>query len=139
MTPDEIGIEVTLKEPDDFLKVRETLSRIGIASKHEKKLFQSVHILHKQGRYFIIHFKGLFMLDQKPSNYSEEDKVRTKLIAILLDEWGLVKLVNLDLNAKTNRTNLLQEYKIRIIPFKEKHEWELVTKYSIGKHVHHGI
>lgn len=133
MTVDEIGIEIKLYEPDDFLKIRETLTRIGISSSHEKKLFQSAHILHKQGRYYIIHFKGLFILDGKESNYSEEDVVRTKLIAVLLNDWGLVKLINPDPGMEINRPNLLKEYKIRIIPFKEKHEWQLIPKYNIGK------
>jgi hypothetical protein len=122
-------VEVTLAESDDFLKVRETLTRIGVASRKENTLYQSCHILHKQGRYYIVHFKELFALDGKPSNFSDEDKGRRNSIANLLADWGLVKLVNEfgvnDLHAPINQ--------IKIIPYKEKTEWELVTKYNIGR------
>jgi hypothetical protein len=122
-------IEVQLSEKDDFLKVRETLTRIGIASKKEPKLFQSCHILHKQGHYYVVHFKELFALDGKPTNFSEEDIGRRNTIANLLSEWGLVKLVNPEKSSKPlTPINL-----IKIIAFKDKDKWELVTKYNIGK------
>lgn len=122
-------IEVTLKEPDDFLKVRETLSRIGVASKKDKTLYQSCHIFHKQGKYYIVHFKQMFMLDGKSSDFSEEDKVRLYTIVNLLNEWGLIKIVNSNA-LKDSTPNLSQ---IKIISHKEKNEWNLVTKYNIGK------
>ena len=122
-------IEVRLKEDDDFLKVKETLTRIGIASRREKKLFQSCHILHKQGKYYIVHFKELFALDGKPFTFSEEDTGRRNSIANLLDEWGLVKLVD---KVKSSEP-VVPITKIKIIPFKEKSDWELVAKYNIGK------
>jgi len=125
----EMMLEVGLKEPDDFLKVRETLSRIGVASRKEKKLYQSCHILHKQGRYFIVHFKELFALDGKPFTFSEEDQGRRNAIANLLDEWGLVKLVDKNKSSEP----LVPITKIKIIPFKEKNDWELIAKYNIGK------
>ena len=122
-------VEVTLAEADDFLKVRETLTRIGVASRKDNTLYQSCHILHKQGRYYIVHFKEMFALDGKPSNFSDEDKGRRNSIANLLADWGLVKLVNEfcvnDTHAPINQ--------IKIIPYKEKTEWELVTKYNIGR------
>lgn len=125
-TPDSM-LEVVLTEPDDFLKVRETLTRIGVASRRDNKLFQSCHILHKQGRYFIVHFKELFLLDGKPSNLLENDIQRRNTIATLLSDWGLVSPVNArDLE---NKAPLRQ---IKIIPFKEKHDWELCPKYNIG-------
>jgi hypothetical protein len=124
-------VEVTLSQPDDFLKIRETLSRIGIASKKDKKLYQSCHILHKQGRYFIVHFKELFGLDGKQTNFSEEDEYRRNTIVKLLNDWGLVAVIN---EAKiTNQAPLSQ---IKVIAFKEKHEWILETKYNIGKKKH---
>ena len=121
-------LEVKLKAPDDFLKVRETLTRIGVASRKEKKLFQSCHILHKQGRYFIVHFKELFGLDGKQTNFSEEDQSRRNTIVKLLNDWGLVKVVSED--KISNQAPLSQ---IKVIAFKEKDEWILETKYNIGK------
>ena len=119
-------LEVGLKEPDDFLKVRETLSRIGVASRKERKLYQSCHILHKQGRYYIVHFKELFALDGKETNLSENDIARRNTIANLLRDWGLVEVVgNSELIAPLSQ--------IKIISFKEKDEWILETKYNIGK------
>ena len=119
-------LEVRLKEPDDFLKIRETLSRIGVASRKERKLYQSCHILHKQGRYYIVHFKELFALDGKETNLSENDIARRNTIANLLNDWGLVEIMS---NAEPNAP-LSQ---IKIISFKEKSEWVLETKYNIGK------
>ena len=121
-------VEVELAEPDDFLKVKETLGRIGIASRKEQKLYQSCHILHKQGRYYIVHFKELFLLDGKPSDLSENDIARRNTITNLLVEWGLVKLIEddpLDPVAPMNQ--------VKILRFDEKDEWELVVKYNIGK------
>ena len=122
-------IEVTLKEPDDFLKVKETLTRIGVASKKSNTLFQSCHILHKQGKYYIVHFKELFALDGKPTNFGDEDTGRRNTIANLLAEWELVSLV--DPERSKEPTASLQT--IKIIPFGQKSEWELVAKYNIGK------
>ena len=119
-------LEVKLNEPDDFLKVRETLSRIGVASRKEKKLYQSCHILHKQGRYYIVHFKELFALDGKPSNLSQNDIERRNTIAALLDDWGLIEVMGIS----EPRAPLSQ---IKILSFKEKDEWTLETKYNIGK------
>ena len=124
--PDQM-LEVGLKEPDDFLKVRETLSRIGVASRKNKTLFQSCHILHKQGKYFIVHFKELFALDGKDTNISENDIARRNTIANLLTDWGLVKVVS---ESSVEAAPLSQ---IKVISFKEKHEWSLETKYNIGK------
>ena len=124
-------VEVKLKSDEDFLKVRETLTRIGVASKKEKKLYQSCHILHKQGQYYIVHFKELFALDNKPSNFSEEDVGRRNTIANLMAEWGLVDLVD----ANKSKEPVAAISQIKIIPFKEKSEWELVTKYNIGRKV----
>jgi len=120
-------LEITLREPDDFLKVRETLTRIGVASRKEKKLFQSCHILHKQGRYFIVHFKELFLLDGKKANLDETDIGRRNTIATLMSDWGLINIENKQL--AENQAPLRQ---IKIIPFKEKNEWELCPKYNIG-------
>jgi hypothetical protein len=120
---------VTLKEPDDFLKVRETLSRIGVASKKDKTLYQSCHILHKQGRYYILHFKELFLLDGKPSDFTEEDIGRRNTIVNLLSEWNLITLVVPDKSKNPTVPISL----IKIISHKEKNEWTLVTKYTIGK------
>ena len=120
-------LEVTLNEPDDFLKIRETLTRIGVASRKDNKLFQSCHILHKQGRYFIVHFKELFLLDGKPSSLLENDVQRRNTIATLLADWGLVSLVNPE-TAK----DLAPLRQIKVIPFKEKSQWELCPKYNIG-------
>jgi hypothetical protein len=122
-------IEVGLEEQDDFLKVRETLTRIGVSSRKEKVLYQSCHILHKQGKYYITHFKELFALDGKPSNLTENDIQRRNAIANLLEEWGLVKI----LNPKLIEDNLAPIHQIKIISFKEKDDWELVPKYNIGK------
>lgn len=122
-------VEVNLNEQDDFLKVRETLTRIGVSSRKEKVLYQSCHILHKQGRYYIVHFKELFALDGKPSNLSENDIQRRNAIANLLEEWGLVKV----LNKKIMENNIAPLHQIKIISFKEKDEWQLITKYNIGK------
>jgi len=124
--PDKM-LEVGLKEPDDFLKVRETLSRIGVASRKNKTLFQSCHILHKQGKYFIVHFKELFALDGKDTNISENDIARRNTIANLLTDWGLVKVVS---ESSVEAAPLSQ---IKVISFKEKNEWSLETKYNIGK------
>jgi hypothetical protein len=123
-------IEVLLNEQDDFLKVRETLTRIGVSSRKEKVLYQSCHILHKQGQYYLVHFKELFALDGKPSNISENDIQRRNAIAKLLEEWGLVKILN---------PSVIEEvaplHQIKIISFKEKDDWELVAKYNIGKKI----
>tara|TARA_R100001369_G_scaffold9375_1_gene22047 strand:+ start:2308 stop:2712 length:405 start_codon:yes stop_codon:yes gene_type:complete len=119
-------LEVVLKEPDDFLKIRETLSRIGVASRKEKKLYQSCHILHKQGKYYIVHFKELFALDGKNTNLSENDISRRNRISTLLADWGLVEITG-----KTEPIAPLSQ--IKIISFKEKSEWILETKYNIGK------
>lgn len=120
-------LEITLAEPDDFLKVRETLTRIGVASRRDKKLFQSCHILHKQGRYYIVHFKELFMLDGKKANLEESDVHRRNTIATLLSDWGLVEIQNKD--AAQECAPLRQ---IKIIGFKDKDQWELCPKYNIG-------
>lgn len=120
-------LEINLREPDDFLKVRETLTRIGIASRKENKLYQSCHILHKQGRYFIVHFKELFLLDGKPSNLLDNDLERRNTIVTLLSDWGLVEPVNP--NQMVNTAPLRQ---IKILPFRDKDKWELCTKYNIG-------
>jgi len=120
-------LEVTLNEPDDFLKIRETLTRIGVASRKDNKLFQSCHILHKQGRYFIVHFKELFLLDGKPSNLIENDIQRRNTISTLLADWGLINIVNPEV-AK----DLAPLRQIKVIPFKEKSQWELCPKYNIG-------
>jgi len=122
-------IEVTLKEQDDFLKVRETLTRIGVSSRKEKVLYQSCHILHKQGQYYIVHFKELFALDGKEATIDDNDISRRNAIANLLEEWGLVKIVN----RQVMIDNIAPLHQIKIISFKEKHEWDLVTKYNIGK------
>ena len=122
-------IEVKLNEPDDFLKVRETLTRIGVASRKEKKLYQSCHILHKQGKYFIVHFKELFALDGKPSNFSDSDISRRNTIANLLAEWGLLTLVTPDLSKQP----VAPISQIKVLPFKEKDQWNLTAKYNIGK------
>ena len=119
-------LEVRLKEPDDFLKIRETLSRIGVASRKERKLYQSCHILHKQGRYYIVHFKELFALDGKETNLSDNDIARRNTITKLLKDWELVEVVG-ELN------DLAPLSQIKIISFKEKYEWNLETKYNIGK------
>ena len=123
-------IEVTLNEKDDFLKVRETLTRIGVASKKEQILYQSCHILHKRGQYYVVHFKELFALDGKPTDITESDLARRNAIANLLEDWGLVKLVN---SKQTEVPEPIFLSQIKIISHKEKNEWQLVTKYNIGK------
>ncbi len=120
-------LEVTLNEPDDFLKVRETLTRIGVASRKDRKLYQSCHILHKQGRYFIVHFKELFVLDGKPSTITENDIQRRNTIAVLLSDWGLITINNSE--QSKDRAPLRQ---IKVISFKERDDWELCPKYNIG-------
>ena len=120
-------VEIRLKSPDDFLKCRETLTRIGVASRSEKKLYQSCHILHKQGRYFIVHFKELFLLDGKHSDFSDNDIQRRNRITKLLSDWGLVDVVNEQMIEDASSVS-----QIKILPHKEKNEWTLVPKYSIG-------
>ena len=122
-------VEVTLPNPDNFLKVRETLSRIGVASKKDKTLYQSCHILHKQGRYYIVHFKQLFLLDGKQSDFTEDDRARLNTIANLLHEWELVNLVS----EQKSSNPVAPLSQIKIISHKEKSEWNLVAKYNIGK------
>ena len=124
--PDQM-LEVSLKEPDDFLKVRETLSRIGVASRKNKTLFQSCHVLHKQGKYYIVHFKELFALDGKDTNISENDIARRNTIAKLLSDWGLVNVVG------TSAVEPAPLSQIKVISFREKNDWILETKYNIGK------
>ena len=125
-SPEEM-LEVRLNEPDDFLKVRETLSRIGVASHKDKTLFQSCHILHKQGKYYIVHFKELFALDGKDTNLSENDIARRNTITNLLTDWGLVDVVG------TTKVEAAPLSQIKVISFKEKNDWKLETKYNIGK------
>ena len=122
-------VEVTLNEADDFLKVRETLTRIGVASKKDKTLFQSCHILHKQGKYYIVHFKQLFALDGKPTDLTENDLSRRNAIVKLLQDWGLVKVIN---ESQIQVPEPIFISQIKIISHKEKHEWQLVPKYNIG-------
>ena len=119
-------IEIVLNEPDDFLKVRETLTRIGVASRKEKKLYQSCHILHKQGRYFLTHFKELFALDGKQTNLSENDIARRNTIANLLKDWGLISIMG-------DASDCAPLSQIKVLSFREKDDWELCTKYNIGK------
>ena len=121
-------LEVTIKQPDDFLKVRETLTRIGVASRKDKTLFQSCHILHKQGKYYITHFKELFALDGKNSTLTENDIQRRNTITLLLQDWSLIEVVNTSM--VENKAPLSQ---IKVLPFKEKSEWNMVAKYNIGK------
>lgn len=123
-------IEVTLDEKDDFLKVRETLTRIGVASKKDKTLYQSCHILHKQGRYYIVHFKELFALDGKPNDISENDLSRRNAIAKLLEDWGLVEIID---RRKVEDPPPIFLSQVKIISHKEKDDWNLVPKYNIGK------
>lgn len=120
-------LEITLNEPDDFLKVKETLTRIGVASRKDNRLYQSCHILHKQGRYFIVHFKELFLLDGKPSNLTENDIQRRNTIATLLSDWGLITISD-----EAQASNVAQLRQIKIIPFKDKGNWDLCPKYNIG-------
>ncbi len=124
-------LEVKLGEEDDFLKVRETLTRIGVASRKDKTLYQSCHILHKQGKFYIVHFKEMFALDGKPTNFSDEDRGRRNTIAKLLEDWGLIKIVEPDM-FNDPKANMNQ---IKILPHKEKDDWILVTKYAIGKKI----
>ena len=125
-SPDSM-LEVTIKQPDDFLKIRETLTRIGVASRKDNKLYQSCHILHKQGRYFIVHFKELFLLDGKPSNLMENDIHRRNTIATLMGDWGLITIID---TIKPEEIAPLRQ--IKVIPHKEKPMWELCPKYNIG-------
>lgn len=122
-------IEVKLEKEDDFLKVRETLTRIGIASQKDKKLYQSCHILHKQGKYYIVHFKELFALDGKPSNFSDEDKGRRNTIIKLLNDWNLITVID----TSSIEEPVVSLNQIKILPHKEKEDWELVAKYNIGR------
>jgi hypothetical protein len=122
-------VEIKIKNDDDFLKIRETLTRIGVASRKDKTIYQSCHILHKQGRYFIVHFKELFALDGKPSNFSMEDQARRNTIANLLAEWGLIELVNPQKTAEP----VAPLSQVKVLPHREKNEWTLVAKYNIGK------
>lgn len=122
-------VEVKLQERDDFLKVKETLTRIGVSAKKENKLYQSCHILHKQGKYYIVHFKELFALDGKPSDISENDYARRNTIINLLSDWGLIEIVNRD----TTVDPVAPMSQIKILPYKDKNSWELVAKYNIGK------
>ena len=121
-------IEITFNEPDDFLKVRETLTRIGVASRKEKKIYQSCHILHKQGRYYIVHFKELFALDGKHANLTQNDVQRRNRIIQLLSDWGLITIMNV-----SKITDIAPLNQIKVLAYKEKHEWILETKYNIGK------
>lgn len=123
-------VEVTLKEKDDFLKVRETLTRIGVASKKEKILYQSCHILHKQSKYYIVHFKELFALDGKPTDITENDLSRRNAIVNLLEDWGLIKIVD---KKQTENPPPIFLSQVKIISHKEKNDWQLVPKYNIGK------
>src|SRR6056300_183522 len=129
MTSLESMVEVKLAEEEDFLKVRETLTRIGVASRKDRTLYQSCHILHKQGKYYIVHFKELFALDGKPTNFAEGDISRRNTIANLIAEWGLVKLV--DSSKTEDPTSPLSQ--IKVLPYKDKAQWNLVTKYNIGR------
>lgn len=122
-------VEVKIAEEQDFLKIKETLTRIGVASRKDKKLYQSCHILHKQGKYYIVHFKELFALDGKPTDFSEEDKGRRNTIAVLLQDWDLIKIVD-ENQVDQPRSPMSQ---IKILPHKEKNDWELVAKYNIGR------
>ncbi len=126
-SPDKM-VEVSLGEPDDFLKVRETLTRIGVASRKEKKLYQSCHILHKQGRYFIVHFKELFALDGKRANLTVNDVQRRNRIAQLLADWGLIKILNAD-----EISDIAPLNQIKVLSYKDKGDWILETKYNIGR------
>jgi hypothetical protein len=128
-------VEVKLKEQDDFLKVRETLTRIGVASKKDKTLFQSCHILHKRGQYYVVHFKELFALDGKPTDISENDLARRNAIVNLLEDWGLLEVVNKE-QTKTPEPIFLSQ--IKILSHKEKNEWQLMPKYNIGKKPQNG-
>jgi hypothetical protein len=122
-------VEIKLKNSDDFLKIKETLSRIGVSSRKEKKLFQSCHILHKQGKYYIVHFKELFALDGKPTDFTENDQARRNTIAGLLEEWELLEIVSREMVTD----NVASLHQIKILSYQEKDEWELIPKYNIGK------
>lgn len=122
-------VEVRLKSPEDFLKIKETLTRIGVASRKDQTLYQSCHILHKQRRYFIVHFKELFALDGKPTNFAEEDEMRRNTIVNLLEEWGLVEIVNPDMT----KDKIAPISQIKVLSHKEKSDWLLEAKYTIGK------
>jgi hypothetical protein len=122
-------LEISLKKDEDFLKVKETLTRIGIASKKEKKLFQSCHILHKRGKYYIVHFKELFQLDGKPSDFTDDDKARRNAIAFLLEEWGLLDIVDKSVLAES----AVKLSNVKVISYKEKSEWTIESKYTIGR------
>lgn len=124
-------VEVRLRDDDSFLKVKETLTRIGVASRKDQKLYQSCHILHKQGKYYIVHFKELFALDGKPSDFSEDDIARRNTIANLLAEWSLIELVD----AQKSADPVAPISQIKVLPHKEKGQWELVAKYNIGRKV----
>ena len=121
-------LEIKFSQPDDFLKIRETLSRIGVASRKEKILYQSCHILHKRGQYFITHFKELFALDGKSANIDDDDLMRRNIIAKLLSDWGLLEILQPELHS-----NIAEMSQIKIISYKDKDDWDLVTKYNIGK------
>ena len=121
-------VEVALKTDDDFLKIRETLTRIGVDSRKDNTIYQSWHILHKQGRYYIVHFKELFALDGKPTNFSDNDKARRNTIANLLSEWGLLSILN-----DKSETPIAPLSQIKVLPYKEKDDWNLTAKYNIGK------
>jgi len=123
------GVEILLSDDEDFLKIKETLTRIGVASRKEKKLFQSCHIFHKQGRYAIVHFKEMFLIDGKESNFSEDDRARRNKIVQLLEDWGLIKVVNKGLIEEP----LASMSQIKVVSYKEKNDWKLETKYSIGR------
>ena len=123
-------LEVTIKQPDDFLKIRETLTRIGVASRKDKTLYQSCHILHKQGKYYITHFKELFALDGKKATLTENDIQRRNTISILLQDWNLIDIVN-----KSEAENKAPLSQIKVLPFKEKKEWNLSAKHNIGKKI----
>lgn len=124
-----VGVEIRLPEQDNFLKVKETLTRVGIASRKDKKLYQSCHILHKQGRYSILHFKELFILDGKENTFAEEDRARRNTIVNLLEEWGLIEVVN----PEVSQDPVAPLSQIKILSHKEKNSWELCAKYNIGK------
>ena len=121
-------LEISFKESDDFLKIRETLTRIGVASRKDRTLYQSCHILHKQGRYYIVHFKELFALDGKPTNFTDNDQARRNTIANLLSEWGLIALVNPESSSEL----VVPLNQLKILSFKEKDQWDLTAKYNIG-------
>ena len=127
-------VEVTLKQPDDFLKIKETLTRIGVASKKNNTLYQSCHILHKQSKYYIVHFKELFALDGKPSNFSENDEARRNAITKLLEEWNLLDIVD----SQRVEELVVPVSHLKIISFKEKDQWNLVSKYNIGNKNNYG-